>query len=298
MILKFILRIIDNFNSKLHLADFLYVIIDKVFNDVNLLCMVSSISITYFLLKSYLKNNLALLIVHTSTSLISGFYFISKIIVFFIANFRFILLSNFFNIIYINLLVYINLSLFKYTKNYLIKRRNNSKIYNSCQTYKLLFDSIHKYNIKSSFHGSDNTGTNSNNNNRDDNYNGNNISNSGENTNKIDELGNAITKNPFYYINSNICSICYETFARNDKIIKLSCNHIYHSNCILSWVETIFNSSQSSSSSNGHYFSGASSSTSHYTCPYCLHDFTVNAYASPDSPALKLSDLSESDVYL
>jgi hypothetical protein len=36
---------------------------------------------------------------------------------------------------------------------------------------------------------------------------------------------------------NKICSICYENFKNNDKIIKLPCHHIYHYNCLMEWLK-------------------------------------------------------------
>ena len=37
--------------------------------------------------------------------------------------------------------------------------------------------------------------------------------------------------------NSNICSICIDNINKGEEYSELSCNHIYHTNCILSWLE-------------------------------------------------------------
>lgn len=37
---------------------------------------------------------------------------------------------------------------------------------------------------------------------------------------------------PYIKASENTCSICYEQFTENDSILKLHCNHIFHSHCI------------------------------------------------------------------
>lgn len=36
-------------------------------------------------------------------------------------------------------------------------------------------------------------------------------------------------------LNKNICLICRDNILKNQNIIKLQCNHIYHINCIKLW---------------------------------------------------------------
>ena len=35
----------------------------------------------------------------------------------------------------------------------------------------------------------------------------------------------------------NECSICLERYNKNDKIICLDCNHMFHKNCLLLWLD-------------------------------------------------------------
>jgi len=37
------------------------------------------------------------------------------------------------------------------------------------------------------------------------------------------------------------CSICLETFGLNEDIVKLNCNHCFHSNCIKLWINDNMN---------------------------------------------------------
>ena len=37
--------------------------------------------------------------------------------------------------------------------------------------------------------------------------------------------------------NDKECSICLENFNDNEKIIKLNCNHMFHTGCIKLWIE-------------------------------------------------------------
>tara|TARA_Y100001970_G_C13851040_1_gene659340 strand:- start:153 stop:680 length:528 start_codon:yes stop_codon:yes gene_type:complete len=81
------------------------------------------------------------------------------------------------------------------------------------------------------------------NNNEDNNENNNNENNLDNNnlSNNNDNEGNEIDLN---YINFNDiddkidnidCSICLELFNNEDKLIKLTCGHIYHELCIEGW---------------------------------------------------------------
>tara|TARA_B100000902_G_C27257153_1_gene888508 strand:+ start:823 stop:1230 length:408 start_codon:yes stop_codon:yes gene_type:complete len=49
----------------------------------------------------------------------------------------------------------------------------------------------------------------------------------------------------------NECVICLDKYKNNDKIVQLSCNHIYHSDCIKGW----FNQ--------------------HTSCPLCRDEFII-----------------------
>ena len=52
-----------------------------------------------------------------------------------------------------------------------------------------------------------------------------------------------INKIPIIKIRSNDnllldeCSICLERYNKNDKIICLDCNHMFHKNCLLLWLD-------------------------------------------------------------
>lgn len=53
------------------------------------------------------------------------------------------------------------------------------------------------------------------------------------NINLINQLPIIVIKN----MNEGVCSICLENFLINDKVNKLSCNHIFHKNCLDSWIQ-------------------------------------------------------------
>ena len=46
-------------------------------------------------------------------------------------------------------------------------------------------------------------------------------------------------KNIIYEIGSSprVCSICLEDFTENTPLIQLNCNHMYHPDCINSWLQ-------------------------------------------------------------
>lgn len=48
-----------------------------------------------------------------------------------------------------------------------------------------------------------------------------------------------------------LCSICHDSFAAGDIVLKLPCRHMYHESCVISWLE------------------------SHNTCPLCRHTMPV-----------------------
>ena len=38
-------------------------------------------------------------------------------------------------------------------------------------------------------------------------------------------------------VSTEDCSICLEPYQENDKIVQLTCNHIFHKNCIREWLQ-------------------------------------------------------------
>lgn len=53
-----------------------------------------------------------------------------------------------------------------------------------------------------------------------------------------------------------LCSICHDSFAEKDIVLKLPCRHMYHESCVISWLE------------------------SHNTCPLCRHTMPVQEAAA------------------
>ena len=38
-------------------------------------------------------------------------------------------------------------------------------------------------------------------------------------------------------INKNNCNICLDIFQEKEELIKLKCDHLYHTNCIAEWLK-------------------------------------------------------------
>ena len=49
----------------------------------------------------------------------------------------------------------------------------------------------------------------------------------------IDNLNNILLCNE---LPDDLCSICLEEFKEGDKIKKLNCNHVYHEECLIPWL--------------------------------------------------------------
>lgn len=45
-----------------------------------------------------------------------------------------------------------------------------------------------------------------------------------------------VTRSTFESYSNNGCAICTDSFAVNDKLIRLPCQHAYHKNCIVEWL--------------------------------------------------------------
>ena len=43
---------------------------------------------------------------------------------------------------------------------------------------------------------------------------------------------------------SDNCSICLENYLKNDKIIKLDCDHIFHKKCLKKWFKILIDKSE------------------------------------------------------
>lgn len=43
----------------------------------------------------------------------------------------------------------------------------------------------------------------------------------------------------FFSYLKNMCNICLQEIYPNEKIIKLSCNHIFHKDCLCDWIESL-----------------------------------------------------------
>ena len=72
----------------------------------------------------------------------------------------------------------------------------------------------------------------------------NNQNNQSNNTPNYTIIQNKIIKIKEYKINNaseEICSICLETYKKNDIINILKCGHKYHDKCIDGWIETSHN---------------------------------------------------------
>jgi hypothetical protein len=85
---------------------------------------------------------------------------------------------------------------------------------------------------------------NNNNNNNDYNNIKNNSSNNNNNINHFNN-NNKISCNLKINNIATECSICQEFFVVGDEVCKLSCRHVYHTSCVLNWLQ------------------------SHHTCPLC-----------------------------
>lgn len=35
------------------------------------------------------------------------------------------------------------------------------------------------------------------------------------------------------------CSVCWEDFTIDEKVMKLACDHMYHRDCIIPWLELV-----------------------------------------------------------
>lgn len=35
------------------------------------------------------------------------------------------------------------------------------------------------------------------------------------------------------------CSVCWEDFTIEEKVMKLTCDHMYHKDCIIPWLELV-----------------------------------------------------------
>ena len=55
-------------------------------------------------------------------------------------------------------------------------------------------------------------------------------------------------------INQKTCSICLEEYKKNDQVFVSKCNHIFHKNCITSWLNN------------------------NRTCPLCVNIIVNNLY--------------------
>lgn len=57
-----------------------------------------------------------------------------------------------------------------------------------------------------------------------------------------------------------MCNICLQKIYPNEKIIKLSCNHIFHDDCLCDWIKTLnlYNSNKKK-----------------FTCPNCRKKYVI-----------------------
>ena len=64
-----------------------------------------------------------------------------------------------------------------------------------------------------------------------------NIRNNTLNQNLIETINQSEENYDIIFHKDEECSICLEEFTTDKKIIKLNCNHIFHTDCIKLWIE-------------------------------------------------------------
>ncbi len=48
----------------------------------------------------------------------------------------------------------------------------------------------------------------------------------------------SLTRKPFSQVEGNKeCSVCQDEFDQNTQVIQLPCTHIFHENCIVTWLK-------------------------------------------------------------